>query len=407
LCVDTDRQPPTDPSTLGGKALFGYQGWFRAPGDGAEASWLHWFTGGGAGASNATFDLWPDLSEFDGEELFPTDMVMGDGSAAMVFSSFKEKTVIRHFKWMEDAGIDGIFLQRFVSELKTPQLLSFRNQVTTNVCMGATTHGRAFAIMYDISGADEETFVQEIIDDWIFLVDEMGVTNSSSYLHQDGEPVVSIWGLGFNGRPGTVEQALELIDYFQNQAPEPYRAYVMGGVPYHWRTSDKDSKPDYHAAYQAFDAISPWSVGRYDSPSVFNDFFANVAQGDKVQTEDQGQDYIPVVWPGFSWANLTNDPTELNAIARNGGTFYWHQFKSVHSLDPLFVYVAMFDEVDEATAMFKAATHAGALPTTGQFLHLGQDGWDLPADWYLRLGGASAKAMFDQFDPVGELPFTP
>ena len=65
----------------------------------------------------------------------------------------------------------------------------------------------------------------------------------------------------------------------------------------------------------------------------------------------------------------------------------------------------MFDEVDEATAMFKAANSAAALPTTGQFLHLSQDGWDLPTDWYLRLGGASAKAMRGELQPAGNLPF--
>ena len=44
-----------------------------------------------------------------------------DGSPAQVFSAFNDKTVLRHFQWMKDYGIDGVFVQRFVADVSTPK----------------------------------------------------------------------------------------------------------------------------------------------------------------------------------------------------------------------------------------------------------------------------------------------
>ena len=55
-----------DPSTMTGKLLMGYQGWFACPGDGsAQNSWVHWFGNNTPTAANAHFDFWPDTSELD------------------------------------------------------------------------------------------------------------------------------------------------------------------------------------------------------------------------------------------------------------------------------------------------------------------------------------------------------
>jgi len=41
-----------DPSTLDGKVLLGYQGWFRCPGGGtADSNWSHWASGVPSAAS--------------------------------------------------------------------------------------------------------------------------------------------------------------------------------------------------------------------------------------------------------------------------------------------------------------------------------------------------------------------
>jgi hypothetical protein len=411
LCVNSGRFPPVNPDTIQGKTLFGYQGWFAAPGDGANVGWRHWFHAGKTPVEgNATFDLWPDMSELDDDEKFSTSMTLPNGQPAKLFSSAIQKTVRRHFRWMAQAGIDGVFLQRFISELKDPAHLALRNKITANVAAGATEHGRVFGLMYDISGVANNKFqtdgVERIISDWEMLVDDMGMTNSPAYLHQGGKPVVAIWGLGFKDRPGTVDQAKQLINYFQSTAAPKYRAYVVGGVPFDWRTGGGDVKPGYSSVFDKYDLVSPWSVGRYGNTSGFDNDFSKI-QGDKNYTASKGIGYAPVAWPGFSWVNLKKTFNEFNKIPRNGGKLFWHQAKKLHSINPTFLYIAMFDEVDESTAMFKAATTGSQTPTSGTWLTLGQDGYNLPSDWYLRLGGAITGAMDGRYTPKGDLPFDP
>ena len=69
------------------------------------------------------------------------------------------KTILRHFAWMHDYGIDGVFLQRFTSELSSTSSADWRNQAAYNCRAGAEAYGRVFAIMYDISGQNSNTLV--------------------------------------------------------------------------------------------------------------------------------------------------------------------------------------------------------------------------------------------------------
>ena len=64
------------------------------------------------------------------------------------------------------------------------------------------------------------------------------------------------------------------------------------------------------------------------------------------------------------------------------------------------IYGAMFDEVDEGTAMFKLAPTDAQLPAQGSFVPLNIDGEALPSDWYLRLAGEGSKML------RGEIPLT-
>ena len=108
--------PEVDASTMTGKLLMGYQGWFACPGDGsASSAWIHWFRSQNPVATDATVDFWPDVSELDPDELFSTSMSYPNGAPARLYSAYNPKTVLRHFKWMRDNHLDGVFLQRFSS----------------------------------------------------------------------------------------------------------------------------------------------------------------------------------------------------------------------------------------------------------------------------------------------------
>ena len=117
--VAADKVDPAsqvvDRSTLTGKVMCGYQGWFNCDGDGANLGWKHWARNSKhiVAPGNVTVDLWPDVSDLDSDECYSTSFTHSDGSAAQVFSSAHRKTVLRHFRWMQQYGIDGAFVQRF------------------------------------------------------------------------------------------------------------------------------------------------------------------------------------------------------------------------------------------------------------------------------------------------------
>jgi len=78
-----DGKPKSQISTLVGKHLLRYQGWFGCPGDGSElAKWIHWSRGVAPSPETVTFDLWPDTQEIPVADRCETSLTMPDGSAA-------------------------------------------------------------------------------------------------------------------------------------------------------------------------------------------------------------------------------------------------------------------------------------------------------------------------------------
>ena len=67
-----------------------------------------------------------------------------------------------------------------------------------------------------------------------------------------------------------------------------------------------------------------------------------------------------------------------NAIPRRCGRFYWRQVANAVQAGATMLYGAMFDEVDEGTAMFKMVADAQDLPADPPFLSLDADGCALP-----------------------------
>src|ERR1700679_3902910 len=74
-----------------------------------------------------------------------------------------------------------------------------------------------------------------------------------------------------------------------------------------------------------------------------------------------------------------------NLIPRNHGDFMWSQFVAMRQVGVQSVYIAMFDELNEATSIFKVAEDASMMPTGDWFLPLDADGVHVSSDFYLRL----------------------
>jgi hypothetical protein len=250
-----------------------------------------------------------------------------------------------------------------------------------------------WAVEYDISGAPAGEIAARIREHWGALA-ASGALASDRYLHHAGRPVVAVWGFGFSDRSGTPAQANALLDWLQRDAPDGERAFVIGGVPTYWRTltGDSSSDPGFAAVYRRFDVINPWLVGRFADDAGVRAYRRDLLAGDLAEAARVGKLYMPVVFPGFSWANLMRG-MPLNQIPRRGGAFWWTQFYEYHAAGATLFFGAMFDEVDEGTAMLEVAEDATQVPTTGTYLTLDADGEAIPSDFYLRLAGEASRVL--------------
>ncbi|NJM55002.1 MAG: xylosidase/arabinosidase [Verrucomicrobiae bacterium] len=349
-----------DTSTLTGKVMTGYQGWFNCEGDGAQLGWTHWARNRGKlfGPGNVTVDLWPDVSDHAPEELFTTGFQLADGSPAKVFSSHNCATVLRHFGWMRDHGIDGAFVQRFANGLKSSDMAHHKNVVLAHAREGANRAGRAYAVMYDLSGLPAGG-VTTVIADWKRLRERMHMGTDAAYLRHHGKPLVAVWGVGFNDdRKYSLAECRALVEFLKADG-----CSVMLGVPTGWRELKRDAAPDpaLHDVLKLADVISPWTPGRYRNPKEAARHGETVWQPDVAWCRAAGLDFLPVVFPGFSWHNLKGN-APLDQIPRLKGGFLWSQFVAAKAAGADMIYVAMFDEVDEGTAIFKCTNEPPVAP---------------------------------------------
>ena len=144
-------------------------------------------------------------------------------------------------------------------------------------------------------------------------------------------------------------------------------------------------------AYVMDDVKLPWYI------DLLN---VNLENHDLTEAKRAGMASLPVIYPGFGWTNLKGRGASRATIPRLGGEFYWRQFVTAADLGVDMAYVAMFDEVDEATAIFKVSN---APPSQARFATY--DG--LPADWYLRLTGEGSKVIRGERRGEMELPIKP
>jgi hypothetical protein len=401
-----------DATTLRGKFMFGYMGWEQAAGDGSPANkWAHWSSGGTPTSDNSsaiTFDLWPDVKELGPDELFATGFHDASGNVLSLYSNYVSATTQRHVKWLKDYHLDGLFVQRFLARLNLGDAdRQTMDHVLNDVATASRKYGRVFAIRYDLAGApavDKQgrNPAEQIENDWMHLVDDLKITDNDRYLNHKGRPVIAITGLGYkanvNVRP---EHGNELLKWFHGGAPPQYRATIIGVVSTGWRTRSRDSQPDpqWTSVYHGMDVLMPWSVNRYQTMSQAKRWFEENTAPDMDEAARLHIDYMPVIFPGYSdyhrtlhTAAKTGGDTDhtLNQVPRLGGRFWWAQAQEISALKCNMVFGAMFDEMDESTAIFKLANSTEA-PAEMKFVTVDADGADLPDDWYLRLARESAR----------------
>jgi hypothetical protein len=400
LSPDEENVPLTQESSYSefkGKSVAGYQAWFTATE--TNSGWVHWPKGGGArpAKGSSSFEIYPDVRDYDQEKLYPTDFAnLGNGEPSMLFSSID--VIDTHFKWIKDAGIEGIALQRFIGDTPYPITYSSVSKLS-RVKNAAEENEKIYYICYDMSSAkDDNAWVESIKFDWVFNIEQTNaLTTSPAYATVNGKPVVQIWGPGFTSRAGNAAGTIELIEFLKSRG-----CYVIGGVPANWRTGSGDSKSGFIDAYKTYDMVSPWTPGRYRNISGCDNYKVNYLIPDKAFCDANQLDYMPVLFPGFAWSTWnTGDP---NSYPRLAGEFLWRQAYNIVETGIGQMYFAMFDEYDEGTNLMKSATDWSMIPTDQYFLTLSADGIWVSSDFYLRLAGAASEMAKSANNPSVSIP---
>jgi hypothetical protein len=390
----TKHSPASRFMSYEGRVMCGYQGWFRAEGDGSGGGWQHFGGKNEFSPDHCVIDLWPDVSEY--AKTYPTDFKLKDGSPARVFSPWDESTVDVHFRWMREYGIDGAFMQRFFGVTRTEASRAEGRVVLDHALKASQKEGRAIAVMYDLSGLNPGENCDSIIQDWKELVDVLKITaqgTNQTYLYHRGKPLVVIWGLGFPDRPYDIRKIgiEKLISFFKSD-PAYGGCSVMLGVPNYFRDLRADTTPDayLHKIMAQADVIMPWMVGRF-SNSLYGEMnrYAAQVEADLAWCKERKLDYAPCVYPGFSWHNLRKGKALSDAIPRQKSEFYWDLMTSAIESGAKMIYVAMFDEINEGTAIFKCTNEPPTDQPPAKFLTC--EG--LPSDHYLWLTGMAGKML--------------
>ena len=334
----------TQIETLRGKIMVGYQGWFRTPNDPYDVGWRHW---GDIAHGTFSVDMWPDISLYPPQALDKANEVRTrSGQTAFLFSPGWPEVVDRYFALLREHQIDGAFVQRFVSRAYLHALGGAPEWVLGNIRAAANREGRVWAVEYDVSGCPDAELLDAIKKDWTWLVDEFGIRQDGSYAREGVRPVVFVWGMAVPDRHVSPQTADAVVDFLQHD-PVYGGNYVIGGLPGLWRNLD--------AAWQRH-------IARLDGALAWQS--SNYAQ-DQTDFQKLGVDYYPHVWPGFSWANLKHLPTDSTVAftPRAGGQYYADSLADVVGAGADRLFVGMFDEYDEGTAILPMSDDPPLTPT--------------------------------------------
>ncbi|MFC1763890.1 glycoside hydrolase family 71/99-like protein, partial [Planctomycetota bacterium] len=370
-----------DNQTVVGKVMTGYQGWFRTPNDLEDKGWRHWGRSSSVDPdpTQITIDQWPYLDEYQPNDLYPAGkMVLENGEPAHLFSSTDYETVQRHFNWMRKYNIDGAYLQRFVNRGNSGYY-GGSEFVLDNVRKAAAQEGCVWALEYDISSLNTDDPFDVITHDWNWLVEEVGILNDPRYLHENGKPVLFIWGFSVRDQ-FSVTQADKIVDWFAEQ-----ELYLIGGVNWYW-----ERKTEWYDHFTKYDQLLGWMERGGDDLIRQRNILAG-----------WGVKILPHAWPGFSWHNLKKLTFPYQYTARVAGDFYWQRLYNAIQSGSNHIFLGMFDEYDEGTAIMPMSDSHPA-PHTEWGHYIDNEGRD--PFWYLRLSGAAHEMLLGQRPSTSYLP---
>ena len=368
--------------TYEGLVMAGYQGWQGCPGDDSGDGkftdgvngWAHYLCSTvpgfkmNPGMCGNGFNFWPDCSEY--ENTYPLNgFTYPDGSQAVVFSAYDRQTVMTHFRWMQEYGIDGVFAQRFMVYVNKKYTIEHEFHLTNldYQMQASNQYGRAICVMYDLVGMNAESHLtpEYLLADLAELEEKYHFKDRSKgqkyYLYHNGKPLVALVSFAQMDMPYDMTECRRCVELVQEAGYS-----VMIGVPTYWRDGGPDSPytpallkmiTDLHP-----DVLMPWYTGRFDykgersdykrsSTRIAFDSFKDRIRADAQWCRNAGVLFAPNCWPGFDWSHQR--PASL-PISRYGGDFFWAQaYYEIATAGARAFYIGMFDEIDEGTQIFK------------------------------------------------------
>jgi hypothetical protein len=224
------------------------------------------------------------------------------------------------------------------------------------------------------------------------MVDQ-GYTSDPHYLHQNGLPVVEVYGFfPVTSTPsshilGDPTVGNPLITFFQT--PGKYQAFVVGSGAWYWT----QGTTDFQQMLFRLGAYIPWNVGHDTIDSSTGNIKAQAGTwiSDNAAFTAHNVKFIPLVFPG---TNAAGPPTANPTAPRRDGNFFWEQFVAASQIGGInAIYVAMFDELNEGTQIMPI-TNSPPPQTPTFYTYDGYSG-----DWYERLA-VEGETLLKNNQPV-------